>query len=127
MEAQPSLSKLLRRAHSLLAQDQLLDPTMASLVSEGTTAAEKTPLASNPLFSDQEGSSRGVVFKQIFCLTIYSIKVNLNHTTSLSCSKWKLDECKNQNPPTNLGFHPAKCNPKFFLLFYFALHFWLEL
>ena len=73
LAAQPSLSKLLRRAHSLLAQDQLLDPTMASLVSEGTTAAEKTPLASNPLFPDQEGSSRGVLFKQLFCLTIYSI------------------------------------------------------
>ena len=45
-----------------------------------------------------------------------------NYTTSLSCSKWKLDECKNQNPPTNLGFHPAKCNPKFFsfVLFGFA-------
>ena len=84
MDAQPSLSKLLRRAHSLLAQDQLLDPTMASLVSEGTTAAEKTPLASNPLFSDQEGSSRGVVFKQLFCLTIYSIKVKNVETETLA-------------------------------------------
>ena len=50
-----------------------LDPSMASLVSEGTTAAEKTPLASNPLVSDQEGSRRGVVFKELFWLTIYPV------------------------------------------------------
>jgi len=77
LAAQPSLSKLLRRAHSLLAQDQLLDPTMASLVSEGTTAAEKTPLASNPLFSDQEGPNmlRHVVAlrKQRTALTFHLI------------------------------------------------------
>ena len=84
MAAQPSLSKLLRRAHSLLAQDQLLDPTMASLVSEGTTAAEKTPLASNPLVSDQEGSRRGVVFKQLFWLTIYPIKVKNIETKDIT-------------------------------------------
>jgi hypothetical protein len=43
------------------------------------------------------------------------------------CSKWKLDECKNQNPQRNWDFTLLSATQNFFLLFYFALHFWLEL
>ena len=49
------------------------------------------------------------------CLSLCITTAGAGHFTK-SCSRWKLDECNNQNPPTNL----LSATQNFFVLFCFA-------